>query len=75
MRENMLRRFGHVQRKTHDAPVRRINCIIVKGKRSRGRPRRIWEKQIKSDIHELHLSKDLTKDRGSWRRLIHILDY
>ena len=43
MRENRLRWFGHVQRKTHDAPVRRIECIIVEGKRSRGRPRRTWE--------------------------------
>ena len=40
MRENRLRWFGHVQRKTHDAPVRRIKCIIVEGKSSRGRPRR-----------------------------------
>ena len=29
MRENRLRWFGHVQRKTHDAPVRKIECIIV----------------------------------------------
>ena len=39
MRENRLRWFGHVQRKTHDAPIRRIECIIVESKRSRGRPR------------------------------------
>ena len=75
MRENRLRWFGSEQRKTHDAPVRRIECVIVEGKRSRGRPRRPWEEHIKSDIHELHLSKDLTRDTGSWRRLIHVLDY
>ena len=40
MRENRLRWFGHVQKKIHDAPVRRIECIIVEGKISRGRPRR-----------------------------------
>ena len=72
MRENRSRWFGHVQRKTHDAPVRRIECIIVEGKKSRGRPRRTYEEQIKSDMHELHLSKDLTRDRGSWQRLIHV---
>ncbi|XP_057548589.1 uncharacterized protein LOC130826962 [Amaranthus tricolor] len=66
MRENRLRRFGHVQRPTHDTPVRRIKCTIVEGKRSRGRPRRMWEEQIKSDMHELHLSKDLTSDRASF---------
>ncbi|XP_057540295.1 uncharacterized protein LOC130818199 [Amaranthus tricolor] len=75
MRENRLRWFGHVQRMTHDGPVRRIECIIVEGKRSRERSRRTWEEQIKSDLHELHLSNDLTRDRASWRCLIHVLDY
>ena len=75
MRENRLRWFRHVGRKTHDAPVRRIECIIVECKRSQGRPRKTWKEQNKSDLHELHLSKDLTRDRGSWRRLIHVLDY
>ena len=41
MRENRLRWFGHVQRKTFDAPVRSVESIIVEGKRSPGRPRRI----------------------------------
>jgi hypothetical protein len=75
MQENRLRWFGHVQRKTHDAPLRRIDCILVEGKRSRGRPRRTWEEQIKSDMNDLHLSKDMTRDRASWRRLIHVPDY
>ena len=47
MRENRLRLFGHVQRKTFDAPVRRVESIIVEGKRSRGRLRRTWDEQIK----------------------------
>ena len=34
MRENRLRWFVHVQRKTLDAPVWRIESIIVDGKRS-----------------------------------------
>ena len=65
MLENRLKWFGHVQRKTYEAQVRRIECITVERKRSRGRPRRTWEEQIKSDMHELRLSKDLTRDRGS----------
>ena len=74
-RENRLRWFGYVQRKTFDAPVRRVENIIVEGKRSRERPKRTWHEQIKVDLHELHLSADLTRDRSSWRRLIHALDY
>ena len=35
IRKNRLRWFGHVQRKTFDTPVRRIESIIVEGKRSR----------------------------------------
>ena len=31
MRENRLRWFGHVQRKIHDAPKKRIECIIMEG--------------------------------------------
>ena len=74
MRENRLKWFRHVQRKTHYAPVRMIECIIVEDKRSQGRPRRTWEEQIKSDLRELHLSKNLTRDRGSWQLFIHVLD-
>ena len=37
--------------------------------------RRTWDEQIKVDLHELNLSEDLTRNRGKWRRLIHVLDY
>ena len=62
-----------MQRKTFDAPVR--ESIIVEDKKSRGRPRRILDEQIKVNLHELYLSEGLTRDRGNWRRHIHILDY
>ena len=52
--ENRLRWFKHVQRKTFDAPVRRIESIIVEDKRSRGRLRRTRDEQIKVDLHELN---------------------
>ena len=39
MRKNRLRWFGYVQRKTFDAPMRRIESIIIESKRSRERPR------------------------------------
>ena len=74
LHENRLRWFGHVQRKTVGCPVRRIESIIVEGKRSRGRPKKTWVEQIKSDLSELYFSVDLTRDRISWRRQIHIFE-
>ena len=40
MRENRLRWFGYMHRKSFDALVRKIERIIMEGKRSRERPRR-----------------------------------
>ena len=68
MRKNKLRWFGHMQRKTLDSLVRRIESIIVVGKRSRGRSKKMWVEQIKNDLSEKRLSADLTRDRNSWRR-------
>ena len=65
IRENKLRWFDHVQRKTFDAIIRKVESIIVEGKRSRGRPRKTWDEQLKVDLHELSLSAYLTRDRNS----------
>ena len=75
MREKRLMWFGHVQRKTFDAPVRRLESIIVEGKRSRDKPKRTWDEQLRVDLQKLNLSADLTRDKSSWRRHIHVLDY
>ncbi|XP_057550451.1 uncharacterized protein LOC130828482 [Amaranthus tricolor] len=48
--------------------------ILVEGKRSRGRPKKTWVEQIKDDLSQLCLSEDLTRDKNSWKRQIHILD-
>ena len=52
MRENRLRWFEHVQRKTLDSPVRRIESIIVEGKRNRGKRKKTWVEKIKNDLSE-----------------------
>ena len=40
MREDRLRWFGHMKRKTFEATVRKIESITVERKKSRERPRR-----------------------------------
>ena len=64
-----------MQRKDFDNPVRRVESIIVEGKRNRGRPKKTWVEQITNDLNELRLSADLTRDRSSLRRQIHVFDY
>ena len=64
-----------MKRKTFNAPVRRVESFIVEGKKSRGRPKKTWEEQIRIDLRELNLSQDLTRDRSSWRHLIQVLDF
>ena len=68
MSENRLRWFRHVQRKTFDNLVRRIESIIVEDKRSR--PRKTWREQIKNNLHGLNLFENLTKDKSN----VHILE-
>ena len=43
MRETRLRWFGHVKRRSVDAPVRRYERVnIPEGKKGRGDQRRVW---------------------------------
>lgn len=72
MREGRLRWFGHVRRRPQTAPVRRVESLIVDGRRRRGRPKLRWEDRLKLDMEELHLSEDMTSDRNAWRDRISI---
>ncbi|GKC09516.1 hypothetical protein Tco_1001126 [Tanacetum coccineum] len=72
MREGRLRRFGHVKRRPHATPVRRVESITVEGVRRRGRPKLRWEDKLKTDLKELLMSEDMTSDRNSWRIRIRV---
>ena len=63
--EGGLKWFGHVQEKARATPVRRVENITINGKRGRGRHKKTCEEQIRKDLGELQLLKDLACDRSS----------
>jgi hypothetical protein len=54
--------------------VHRVLVGKPEGKRPLGRPRRIWEDNIKMDLHEVGGGcgdwMELAQDRGRWRELV-----
>ncbi|GJR32479.1 retrovirus-related pol polyprotein LINE-1 [Tanacetum coccineum] len=65
IREGRLRWFGHVKKRPHTAPVRRVEALLVNSLRKRGRPKLRWEDRLKQDMKELLLSEDMTSDRSA----------
>jgi len=60
MRENRIRWFGQVIRRSVDAPVRRCERInIPGGKRGRGRAKKSLGEVIREDLKVVRLSNDL----------------
>nr|GEV71796.1 ribonuclease H-like domain-containing protein [Tanacetum cinerariifolium] len=59
-------------RRTHSAPVRRVDALVVDELRRRGRPKLRWEDRVKHDMKELLLSEDMTSDRNEWRTRIRV---
>ncbi|XP_070014686.1 uncharacterized protein [Nicotiana sylvestris] len=71
MREARLRWFGHVRRRSLDAPVRRCELLALVGsRRGRGRPKKYWGEVIRQDLTRLKISEDMTLDRKQWQRHI-----
>ncbi|XP_060183440.1 uncharacterized protein LOC132613435 [Lycium barbarum] len=73
MMEVRLRWFGHVKRRSDDAPVRRCERLAVAGvRRDRGRTKKNWREVIRQDMAQLQLTEDMTLDRKIWRSRIRI---
>ena len=65
IRENQLRWFGHVQRRTATALVRKSLAMKVDGpSRRRDRPKRIWIEVVKINKKRCRLSKNLEKQNS-----------
>ncbi|OIT33527.1 hypothetical protein A4A49_14946 [Nicotiana attenuata] len=74
MREARLRWFGHVQRRSPDAPVRMCEQLVMEGtRRGRRRPKKYWEEVIRQDMTRLQIFEDMTLDRKMWRSSIRVI--
>ena len=74
-----LRWFGHVSRMPESrTPKYLLDWTPAHGRRSRGRPRRNWQKCVQEDAAsfsgeadiQLDKAKELAKDRKHWREMI-----
>ncbi|XP_070045170.1 uncharacterized protein [Nicotiana tomentosiformis] len=73
MRESRLRWFGHVKRRSIDAPVGRCERLAMEClRRGRGRPKKYWTEVIIQDMALLQLTEDMTLDRRVWRSRIKV---
>nr|XP_009783549.1 PREDICTED: uncharacterized protein LOC104232135 [Nicotiana sylvestris] len=74
MREARFRWFGHVRRRSLDAPVRRCERLTLAGtRRGRGRPKKYWGEVIRQDMARLQISEDMALDRNMWRSNIRVV--
>jgi len=70
-----LRWFGHIRRRSMDAPVRRCEKLEpLDHRRSRGRPKKNWSEVIRHDLKTLGLVEDIAQDRRMWRSRIKVPD-
>jgi len=76
LRETRLRWFGHVKRRSVDAPVRRYEAIdLSHHRRGQGRPKMSWNVVIRSDMKFMGLTEDIAQDRNMWQSRIKIVDH
>ena len=74
MQESRLKWYGHVLRREDEYVGKRMMAMEVPGNRRRGRTKRRWLDSIRNDLLERKLSREDTKDRAKWRRLIRHID-
>ena len=70
IRYNRFRCFGHLQRMDEEKWRRKILNFEVNGSYPRGRPRKKWFDNIRSDLDKLRLSTSLAQDRSKYRSAI-----
>ena len=74
VKSRRMRWVGHVARMGEDRGVYRVLVGKPEGKRPLGRPRRIWDDNIKMDLQDVGGGRgdwmELAQDRDRWRALV-----
>ena len=47
--------------------------LQVEGRRSVGRPEKMWSKVVEEDMGKLNIMKDMAEDRKQWTEVTHIM--
>ena len=69
MQNRRLCWFGHVERMDKNAWASRCRTIKVAGTTGRGRLKKTWEEVIRIDLKQKGVSRDLVKDRITWKSI------
>ena len=69
LRKKRLGWFGYVYRREED-PLSRIGEVVAPGRRPRGRPKKIWQDCIPSDLVAAAAREDAAGDGAGWRAII-----
>ena len=64
---NGVRWYGHVLRRDDGHVLRKALEFEVKGKRKRGRPKKIWKTQVEKETKSVGLEKEDAMNRVRWR--------
>ena len=71
--QHRLRWFGHVQRRSLEAPVRNgVLEQVDNVKMGRGRPKLTWDESVKRDLKDWNIFKKIALDRSAWRLAINV---
>ena len=70
LRESRLTWFGHVKRRRGAGVLGEVMQMEVTGTRPRGRPKKVWMKNVEEDLRELNLTQEDAYDRDKWRNII-----
>ena len=60
-------------RRDENRMLRRAMKLQVEGRRSVGRPEKMWSKVVEEDMGKLNIMKDMAEDRKQWTEVTHIM--